>query len=215
MPSPAEVTETYRQANLALRAGMLRDLLRLWPALDWANLADTYPAWLAATANLIDRERALASGLAAGYLEAFRGASGVTGTEPVLAGPAVAEQVATSMRVTSLVAYRVARRAGMSPAQSIQSAFVQSSGAASRLALDAGRDTVLATARADGARWRRVTSANACDFCVMLAARGAVYREDTAGFRSHDHCACIAEPIYAPRVTRARRRGGLTSAALN
>jgi hypothetical protein len=23
-----------------------------------------------------------------------------------------------------------------------------------------------------------------------------VYREETVGFRSHDHCACLAEPAY-------------------
>lgn len=44
--------------------------------------------------------------------------------------------------------------------------------------------------------WRRVGSPH-CDFCKMLVGRGTVYRsEDTADFRSHDHCHCAAEPDW-------------------
>lgn len=44
--------------------------------------------------------------------------------------------------------------------------------------------------------WRRVPEAGACDFCLMLATRGAVYASDrTAGAskRYHRHCSCHAE----------------------
>lgn len=44
--------------------------------------------------------------------------------------------------------------------------------------------------------WRRVPEAGACDFCLMLATRGAVYKSDrTAGAskRYHRHCSCHAE----------------------
>jgi hypothetical protein len=42
-----------------------------------------------------------------------------------------------------------------------------------------------------------VTSGNACDFCSMLADRGAVYGEASAEFEAHDHCSCSAQPVYA------------------
>jgi len=48
--------------------------------------------------------------------------------------------------------------------------------------------------------WRRLTSTKACNFCVMLADRGAVYwSEQTASFKPHDNCACF--PV-AEKTTR-------------
>jgi hypothetical protein len=114
-----------------------------------------------------------------------------------LAGAAPAEQVATALRVTTLVAIKKSTMAGKTAELAMRDAFVQSSGAATRLVLDAGRDTIRQTTVADPrtAGWQRVTSGG-CDFCAMLAGRGAVYSEATADFASHDHCACSAEPVY-------------------
>ena len=192
------LTRQYRAQNLALRAQTLRDLQKLWPALDWRDLERTYPAWFAATSTLIQRDRTRSAGLASLYLKAHRLQAGVPGDVAVrLAGAAPAEQVATAMRVTTLVAVKRSTMAGKTAELAMRDAFVQSSGAATRLVLDAGRDTIRNTAVADPRTegWRRVTSGG-CDFCRMLAGRGAVYREDTADFASHDHCACSAEPVY-------------------
>jgi len=41
-----------------------------------------------------------------------------------------------------------------------------------------------------------VTSANPCDFCLMLESRGAVYKEWTVDFQAHDSCACTAAPEW-------------------
>lgn len=43
--------------------------------------------------------------------------------------------------------------------------------------------------------WKRV-GLGRCNFCRMLIGRGAVYREATADFKCHDHCACGAEPDF-------------------
>lgn len=60
------------------------------------------------------------------------------------------------------------------------------------------RDTILENRRRDpqSTGWRRVTSGVGCKFCRMLAARGAVYREDTARFASHPNCSCTAWPVF-------------------
>lgn len=60
------------------------------------------------------------------------------------------------------------------------------------------RDTILTNRRADAdaVGWRRVTSAGACGFCRMVAAKGAVYRDDTAYFAAHDNCGCTAAPVF-------------------
>lgn len=59
------------------------------------------------------------------------------------------------------------------------------------------RDTITANSVRDKAAvgWQRVGSGR-CDFCRMLIGRGAVYREATADFESHDHCGCSAEPVF-------------------
>jgi hypothetical protein len=70
--------------------------------------------------------------------------------------------------------------------------------AAVRLALDGGRETLLDTMRDDqrALGWARSASGNACAFCAMLASRGPVYKEDSAGFQSHDGCGCTPEPVF-------------------
>lgn len=69
-----------------------------------------------------------------------------------------------------------------------------------RLVRLGGRKTVVENTVSDPAkpRYRRVLSSSAghCDFCKMLAGRGAVYRsEDSAGAGSHfhDNCKCRVE----------------------
>jgi len=70
-------------------------------------------------------------------------------------------------------------------------------GGLSRRIMAWSRDTVMGSAladpRADG--WQR-TGLGSCDFCAMLIGRGAVYSEATADFASHDHCNCVAVPVF-------------------
>lgn len=44
--------------------------------------------------------------------------------------------------------------------------------------------------------WERVTRAGACDFCIMVASRGGVFRESTARFACHERCYCRARPVW-------------------
>jgi len=71
-------------------------------------------------------------------------------------------------------------------------------GAATRLVLAGGRDTITGTTPIDPAArgWERVIEPGACSFCSMLASRGAVYKESTVGFRAHDHCHCVARAVF-------------------
>lgn len=71
-------------------------------------------------------------------------------------------------------------------------------GIATRLVTDVGRGAVLDSVAEDrqATGWVRIAAANACAFCRMLAQRGPVYAEDTAQFQAHDHCKCVAAPIF-------------------
>jgi hypothetical protein len=73
------------------------------------------------------------------------------------------------------------------------------SGATSRIALNGGRDTITAVASSDPVAqgWERVIEPGACSFCAMLAGRGSVYKAGSVNFRAHDHCHCVARPVFA------------------
>jgi hypothetical protein len=47
--------------------------------------------------------------------------------------------------------------------------------------------------------WMRKTRPNACNFCIMVASRGAVYTEKTARFACHERCYCRAAPAWGGR----------------
>lgn len=78
-----------------------------------------------------------------------------------------------------------------------------------RLVRQRGRETVWDNTVAAGTRYARLPGPRACDFCLMLASRGAVYTRETAltvgrhadgrrrsrrpeGLRYHDNCDCTA-----------------------
>lgn len=77
-----------------------------------------------------------------------------------------------------------------------------------RLAATAFTDTITENVADDPAAvgWRRFARPEACKFCKMLAARGAVYTESTARFAAHGavmsgnrkggNCMCIAGPAF-------------------
>lgn len=70
---------------------------------------------------------------------------------------------------------------------------------------NAARETILHNTNLEpGTKWaRRPNSADACDWCHMLATRGAAYlSESTAGRNTHfhDNCHCLAVPVRPGRT---------------
>lgn len=193
------LTEQHRRAQLAIRAQVLRDLAKLWPAMDWSAIDRTFPLWAAGVAALVTRYRSSSATVAGAYLRAVRFSSGLTDAPTiVLAPPIPDERLETSLRVTTAASVKANAAKGMLRDAAMAAAFVRSSGAVARMVLEGGQDTVrlsvAADPRAEG--WRRVTSGRGCDFCTMLATRGGVYKATSATFESHDHCSCTAEPVY-------------------
>jgi hypothetical protein len=75
-------------------------------------------------------------------------------------------------------------------------------GPLTRYILDAGRTTIVENTNADPQTtgWQRVTRPGACDFCRFLAARGDVYKRQTATFASHNDCNCASVPSWDPNA---------------
>lgn len=91
--------------------------------------------------------------------------------------------------------------------QTVQQSLAES---LARTVQDAGRQTIIGNVRRDrvATAWARIpepelTKTGTCAFCAMLCSRGAVYKRDTADFRSHlprggqGHvCVCSAAPVF-------------------
>lgn len=74
------------------------------------------------------------------------------------------------------------------------------SGAAQRMVLQAGRDTIARSAFTDPVRtgFARVPQGTTCSFCIMVASRGAIYSTAEAAGESntyHDNCNCVPLPV--------------------
>jgi hypothetical protein len=197
--SPRQLTLVHRRQQLALRKVTLAEMERLWPALDWENLDSTYPALAGAAAGMVAKYRRTSAGLAAAYLRAYRVASGLDGDVKIFVPPALnVKQLDASLHATSVAHIKAAAARGVAADVAMSNALTQAAGSMARLVLDSGRETVVQTVRSDprALGWQRVLGGGGCDFCRMLAGRGAVYGEDSAGFDAHDRCGCTSEAVY-------------------
>lgn len=195
------LTEAHRVAQAKVGALTVLQMHTIFPLLDVRDLDATFPRWLKAAAAVVGAQRVTSARLAANYVTTFRALElgpDVAPVVPSLSETVVTQRLATSLLVTGPVSLKanVGRAMPLERATSIADA--NSARAAMRHVLDGGRDTILETVKADprATRWQRVTSEKPCDFCDMLAGRGAVYKADTVDFLSHDGCACGAEPGY-------------------
>lgn len=205
-PEQNRLAALFRKQLLGVRAQTISDFTKLWPMFSGEDTAQ-YAAWLTAARTLTQRDRAVAAGAGAAYARASRAIAGVGGT-PVIRTSASAPvaQVDTSLTVTSLVAYRRARRAGKTVELANQIAMVDATGSMTKLVVAGANDTIRDSVAADpqGVGWARVASPGACDFCLMLSDRGAVYSADSVDFAAHDHCMCTCQPIYGETTKTVR-----------
>lgn len=227
---PAALTASQRLAALSaassrhrllqstLRAGVVRDVLHLWlTQFDPARPDATWQTLQTALTALIRDRRNTSSGLASAFYRQSRALSGITGDfVPLAPDQLPADMLDATQNATGIAAYFRAIGNGQTDTDARTTGGVLLSGSTSRLVLDAGRQTATATAAADpkARGWIRVTDANPCAFCALLASRsaadaGAYYKSAaTAGgnanakfdgggdFKFHDHCSCVAEAVF-------------------
>ena len=210
-PAGTQLTEAHRAAQLAVRAGSLRNLVQLWRVVDPADLSGTIETFAQAAAILAGQGFDQSGVISARYYDLFRRAEGVPGAAPAAtaaARPALGV-LAADVRGAALSGIIKARRAGLDLEAAKRNGFVRAAGVLGKLVLNGGRRTLLGIVERDGQAlgWARVTSSDPCPFCRMLASRGPVYKSGrSADFETHDDCACTVETVY--------RRGytGLTQA---
>lgn len=192
------LAQQHRRQQIAVRAVTLRQVLSIWPAFDITDIDRTWPAVQSALTALVWLRHRDSAAVAARYYRQARSAAGVTGSAPIqIATPPPVEQLAVSLTHVGPVGAKKLLAAGRK--DTAAQTLVKVSGTVSRLVLNGGRETLTNTIATDrrARGYERVTSGNACDFCSMLASRGAVYGEESGSFEAHDHCSCTAEPVFA------------------
>lgn len=167
-------------------------IMRGWTPGDKA----TGDAMISQLTTLTKDRHAQSMGAAADYLNKHTTALGQPRLKLVLP-KLLTEDITPSLYVTTFRFVGSAMARGMSLDAAKQNVLVTGSGSTGRLALSGGRETITRTTIKNGAGWARVTSPGACEFCLMLEDRGAVYGEASVDFESHDHCGCTAEPDYS------------------
>lgn len=219
----SELTDAHRAAQARRGAFLAYAIARLWErTVKPANLEETTAAFMRLALALIKRERKTSVGLTRTYYPEFRQLELPNAPKFELppAPELIQEAVETSLRVTGPIAYqkKVAKTQELDMSPELERAFLdeafESAGkttaaAAVRHALDGGRDQMRAAAKADprAIGWARVTQADPCYFCALLASRGPVYGEkvfddSNAMFtgsgtaKVHDACQCTMEPSY-------------------
>jgi hypothetical protein len=187
------------QSGLLLAIGP--QLEAAWQLLDVADLERTLPRFKLAVAALVQRYGAASRTLAAQFYRAQRLSAGVGGRAPLRPAP-----LPDVKRVDRSIGW--ATKGLWSQEPDVASARELVTGVTDSLMLDAGRNTIVDTVRADprAQAWARVPEPGCCYFCAMLATRGAVYKEDTAGFQAHNKCRCHVEPVFTAYEPTAQIR---------
>jgi hypothetical protein len=195
-----ELSEAHRAAQLAVRAGSLAELVKLWKIVDPADLSGTIDVFVRAAVLLAGQGFDRSAGTASRYYGLFRRVEGVAGAAPVgLAVRPPTAELAADLRGASLKGIIDARRAGLGIEQAKARGLVRAVGSLGKLVLAGGQRTIVTLVQRDpqALGYGRVTSGDPCAFCRMLAGRGATYKtEKSADFKPHDGCGCSAEPLF-------------------
>lgn len=190
-----ELSQAHRRAQVALRASLLREILRIWPLLNLNNISGTWSAFEEAMLSLIRNRGKESQGLAIAYYREIRKAAAVDGRETPRLVDVSPDVIRGGLTVVGAVNAGQQLARGR-PVEEIQRAtLVNVSGEAVRHSLNFGRVTLLGSLLADKARprWIRMTGGQPCLWCSAQAAQSHAASER---FRAHRHCVCFPVPLY-------------------
>lgn len=162
----ADVDILWRMAVNALRGPIDKDALI-------AELQTILPDVVAAHAGAI-------ADLSAAWYEELVPAASFEATVP--------DDLLPDERIAKSIAWAV------NTATTSATALAQLQGTMQRAVLDAQRQTVSYNASREGVKYRRHCGYAACNWCLVMAGRGAVYRTAQNAVRGHDNCRCLAIP---------------------
>jgi hypothetical protein len=208
-----KLAQTYRAQALAVRAKSMKEIMGLFPLLDLQNLDKTQARWLKANIGAIERGRMSSAMLAARFSRRF--AAVETGRR---LGPAITPKLKLDKpKLAKSLLYVPTRvKIGMTKGETIEQAgrmaLSINVSKASTSVYAAGTDTIASVVSGTNPSmipsqkpdngWSRTAGPKSCEFCTMLAGRGAVYggRLDESGvphdFFVHETCGCTLVAAY-------------------
>lgn len=163
---------------------MLVDLRKLWPSLPSGAELQAALRYQLLPAVVNDYGDAAAS-LSADWYDTLRASLGVGGRFSAQLADPPAEDMLRA--VSNWVAANP------------ETALARAEAATQKIVADMARRTVTVSAEKDPRAhgWARFTDNGACAFCRMLANRGGVYTSASVKFGSHNHCHCLAGPVWS------------------
>ena len=195
-----------RRAQRGLSKLLVRDVRKLRRLIIPSRLQATVPEWILAVQALVGEYGNASATAAADYYEAERVAAAVTGrfTVPLLDPPPDA-QVDSGLRWATKDLWprdpedpKTTEVQKLPLEQRLDAAEKKAEAVAQKLVIDQGRGTVQGAVRQDrmAVGYARAAALGACAFCRLIASRGMVFKQDTAGFRAHDGCNCAVVPVF-------------------
>lgn len=180
---------------------MVRDLRRVWPALDFARLDATYPVWSYSVEQIVKHYEDDSIERTRDYLETFYTQEGIKGRPaPYVAVPrAPQEQLDALLHSQAVASIKSSTAMGAPVVATMNRVLSTTSLSMVRVVRDRSREYVRQTALTDDrlGGWQRVGTGDTCAFCRMLVGRGAVYSEASVRFASHTNCNCEVQPSYS------------------
>lgn len=192
MPTQADA-ERLRRAQEGVRALVLRDLNAFWSSLNLRNPERARNALLEYIPLLVARFGESAAAVAADWYDEARAAEAVPGRFRATMADSPYMDASEPL---------VRRAAGALFTDVPAGALLTLAATVPKYVLAASRATISQSADRDprSSGWQRVASGGACKFCRGLAGRGAIYKEASVHFASHDDCNCAAVPSWDPNA---------------
>lgn len=200
------LASSARTIQLAIRAQLMQDVARLWPALAAKRLDETFPGWISAMRLLVTNYHGQSAAAAATF---YRQARAEATQSPAPASLIRFAPKPDDQWLTRAFGYAGPGMLSRDTAQP-GTALSTTLGTAARIALDGSRTTIIDTVHVDpvAVGWYRVTDGHPCAFCALLASRGIAYKtEKHASFQAHNDCGCTGAPAFTtgqelPEISR-------------
>lgn len=189
------IATTARATQVAIRAALLRDVARLWPALDPKRLDETWPGWIRAMSTLVTGYHGQSAVAAAASYRSARQLATNSPAPSSLIRLAPAPDQSWLDKAFGFSGPGALQRDVVRPNTALSTTL----GTAARITLDGARTTTLLTMKDDpvAVGWYRVTDDAPCAFCALLASRGVAYKAETVGFEAHNDCACYGMAAFS------------------
>lgn len=188
---PASEVRQYRQALRDVNTLAQGALLTQWRQFNLNDAAQVTAGLLDTLPGLVDGYFVVSSTVAADWYDLVRAQAGARRRFT-----AIPAEPPDPSRAEVLARWAVGPLFSADPKPDL--ALSKLAGGLQRVVATGARETVRVSSVQDPAAkgWQRVTSGNSCDFCTMLAGRGAVYSEASVAFDTHDACHCDAVPAF-------------------